>query len=435
MNLTQIIEAANNYEQEVAELCSELVKRESAHPKGNTDECVAYIQKYFEKNQIENQVYQNVPSKPNIVGRIKGTEKTKVLWVGHLDVVPEGKPENWEYPPYSGEITNGIIHGRGSSDMKGACAAAMVSAKILNQLDQVPNNVEFWFTSDEEVGGTHGAKWLAESGYLSGDICIIGDGNGGGLENPSIDIGCKGSARVKLIANGQTAHGSTPFLGDNAINKLIKAIPWVEKISEYRLDLPPELEEPIKSSIKYYTKGQELTQKQIEGFDRLFNYPSVSCNIIEGGVKINVVPDYAEAQFDIRLTPGAPVYKVRQRVQELVEESKITGLEIKPNPRNESNKEQTAGYFEPMNTPFANQFSKIVEKVTDKEPMFKILTGGTDGTRISKETSIPCLGYGTSITGQAHQPNEYITIENLVLGIKIYTGLSYSYDPMQPSQI
>jgi succinyl-diaminopimelate desuccinylase len=427
MNLTEIFREAGKHQKEVAKLCSELVRIKTAHPVGKTDECVSYIKNYFEENGITNEIHMNKPSKPNIVAKIKGTTKTKVLWVGHLDVVPEGKPENWEYPPYSGEITDELVHGRGSSDMKGACAAAMVSAKILNTVNHVPNNIEYWFTCDEEIGGTNGAKWLAESGKLSGDICIIGDGNGGGLENPSIDIGCKGSARVKLSAKGKTAHGSTPFLGDNAINKLIKAIPWVEKIGEFPLELPKELEESIKSSIIYYTSNKKLTQDQINDFEALFYYPSVTCNIIEGGVKINVVPDYAEAQFDIRLTPGTLIKKVRDRVDELILESGITGLEVQPKPGTELGIDKTAGYYESLNIPFAEQFSEIVEKTTGKKPLFKILTGGTDGTRISKACGIPCLGYGTSITGQAHQPNEYITIENLVLGIKIYSSLPLLY--------
>ncbi len=67
-----------------------------------------------------------------------------------------------------------------------------------------------------------GQGGLQSTGKFKGDVCIIGDGNGGGPEAPSIDLGCKGGAGVKLFARGRTAHGSTPYLGDNAISKLIK---------------------------------------------------------------------------------------------------------------------------------------------------------------------------------------------------------------------
>jgi succinyl-diaminopimelate desuccinylase len=423
MSFELITTKAEEAREEVARLCSELVQFNSAHPEGRTDECVAYIKKYLDKHGIENEIHSNNPVKPNIVAKIRGTTERKILWVGHLDVVPEGKPEFWIHPPYSGKITeDGKLYGRGSSDMKGACAAAMVSARILKELEPLENSVEFWFTADEEIGGGDGARWLSETKRLQGDVCVIGDGNGGGMEFPSIDLGCKGGTPTTLIATGTTAHGATPFLGDNAINRLIKAIPWVEKIRDYKLELPPELEEPIKSSLEFYMSSWDLkTDEQREAAKRAFHYPTATCNIINGGVKRNVVPDYAEATFDIRLTPGSNPMKVKKRIEELVEESGIHGVEAVVTAQ------ETAGYYESPDSAFAHQIADTVEKMTGKEPMFTILTGGTDAISVKRHTGIPCLGYGTSLSGVAHQPDEYITIDNLVLGIKIYSGFALLY--------
>jgi succinyl-diaminopimelate desuccinylase len=254
MVLDKIYRMANNAEKEVSELCSRLVQINSAHPKGHTDKVVDYIKRYLDKQNIENAIHAVNKKKPNIVAKVKGESKKTILWVGHIDVVPEGNSENWTFSPYSGKISEGFVWGRGSSDMKGACAAAMVSARILNELDKIHNNVEYWFTSDEEIGGKSGARWLAETGRFKGDVCIIGDGSGGGLDYPSINLGCKGAAGVKLVARGKTAHGSIPYLGDNAIKKLITAIPWIEKIDDYKLDFPKELNTVIESSIEHYRK-------------------------------------------------------------------------------------------------------------------------------------------------------------------------------------
>jgi succinyl-diaminopimelate desuccinylase len=306
--------------------------------------------------------------------------------------------------------------------MKGACAAAMVSARLLKELEPIENSIEFWFTADEEIGGGDGARWLSETKKLQGDVCVIGDGNGGGTELPSIDMGCKGGAATTLIAHGTTAHGATPFLGENAIKKLIKAIPWVEKIGEHRLELPPELEKPIKSSLDFYMSSWDLnTDKKREAAERAFHYPTVTCNIINGGVKRNVVPDYAEATFDIRLTPGSSPLTVKKRIEELVKESGIPGLEVQVQAR------ETAGYYESPDSAFAHQLVETIDKVTGKEPIFTILTGGTDAISIKNYAGIPCLGYGTSLSGMAHQPDEYITIDNLVLGVKIYAGFTLLY--------
>lgn len=424
MILEKIIELAEKTDKEVAELTSGLVKYNSAHPNGFTDGCVEYIKAYCDKHGISNEVHADDPKKPNLVARVKGTSDKKVIWVGHIDVVPEGKPENWTYPPYDGIIADGYVYGRGSSDMKGSCASAMVSARILNQMESIPNTVEYWFTSDEEIGGIKGARWLAQEGKFKADVCIIGDGNGGGPTAPSIDLGCKGGAGVKLIARGRTAHGSTPYLGDNAITKLINAIPWVEKINDFKLDFPESLMPAVQGSIDYYkaqSPGEDAINKAME---QNFYTPSVTCNIIQAGVKINVVPDYAEAEFDIRITPGSHPTKVVDRIKELVKESGIDGLEVIGRPYKP---EDTAGYYESPSSSFADQFRDVIKQITGKEVNMKFLTGGTDGISTSKIAGIPSLGYGTSLTGQAHQPDERVTIENLVLGVKIFTAFPFLY--------
>jgi len=253
MSIEDALSKVDSYRKELVEVCSQLIQRPSAHPEGSTVDCVAYIKEYLDDLGIPNEVHKRNNNKPNIVGRIEGTGKTRIMWVGHLDVVPEGKPENWTYPPYSGKITeDGQIWGRGSSDMKGACAAAMIAARVLSEVDKVPNNVDFWFTADEEVGGGDGAHWLAQEQIFKGDVCIIGDGSPGTPNSPAIDLGCKGGAGTRLIARGKTAHGSRPFLGDNAIDKLLKVVPNVRKIADYRLDVPAELE-PVISRREYPT--------------------------------------------------------------------------------------------------------------------------------------------------------------------------------------
>jgi len=87
----------------------------------------------------------------------------------------------------------------------------------------------------------------------------------------------------------------------------------------------------------------------------------------------------------------------------------------------------TAGFSETPDTSFAKQLRDVIHKTTGKPVNMKILTGGTDGISTSKIAGIPSLGYGASLTGQAHQPDEHVTIENLVLGVKIYTAFPLIY--------
>ena len=132
----------------------------------------------------------------------------------------------------------------------------------------------------------------------------------------------------------------------------------------------------------------------------------------------------AEAQFDIRLTPGSHQLRVVEQIKELVKESGIEGLEVD---HRDFKPEDTAGFSEVPDSSFAKQFTDVIYDITGKPVNKKILTGGTDGISTSRISGIPSLGYGTSLTGQAHQPNERITIENLVLGVKIYTAFPLEY--------
>jgi succinyl-diaminopimelate desuccinylase len=427
MDLAQIERAAEQTADEVAELTSQLVQRNSAHPDGYTDEVVAAIKEYCDQTGIANEVHANDPKKPNIVAKVAGTTDKTVLWLGHVDVVPEGTLEFWTYPPYSGTIADGCVWGRGSSDMKGACACALVAARLLSRSDEPPPyNVEFWFTSDEEIGGIEGARWLAKSGRLKGEVCLIGDGHGGGLELPSLDLGCKGVLSTRLIAKGHTAHGSTPFMGDNALRKLIDVIPVVEQIGDLELELPDELDEVIESSLAFFEASQELTPAQEEAAQTLFSTPSVTCNMLNAGVKVNVVPDYAEAEFDIRLTPGCDPRVVKARLEALVASATVDGravegveIQVRAGPE--------AGYYESPHAPAAQGLARTIELVTGKAPLAKIVTGGTDGISVHRIAGIPSVGYGASLTGQAHQPDERISIENLVLGVKVYAVFPFVY--------
>lgn len=423
MSFEKILSEAENAENEVTELCSRLIQFNSAHPEGRTDECVSFIKAYFDGCGIRTEIHGNNPLKPNIVARIPGTGDRKILWVGHLDVVPEGESDGWTHPPYSGKITDdGFVYGRGSSDMKGACAAAMVAARILSGFKgSLVNNIDFWFTADEEIGGGDGALWLAREKLIQGDLCLIGDGNGGGMDYPCIDLGCKGGARTKLTVRGRTAHGSTPYLGENAIEKLMKVIPWVEKIREYKLDLPEETGTMVNGAAEFYLKSQDLSGDQESAMKHSLNHPTVTCNIIRGGVKINVVPDHAEAEFDIRLTPGSNGLKVKERIEELVREAGVSGVKAEIRTRD------VAGYYESPDLPVVRQLHETVQRITGKKPIYKFVMGGTDAIGIKTYTGISCLGYGASMPGQAHQPDERNTIENLVLATKVYAGFPFIY--------
>jgi succinyl-diaminopimelate desuccinylase len=427
--IDDILLKANQFREEVVEVCSELVKCRSDHPEGRTDTCIDYIQNYFNKIGIDTQVYEKEEGKPNIVAHLEGTSDRGIIWLGHLDVVPVGDLENWIYPPFSGEINDGRVWGRGASDMKGSNASAMVSAKLLKEFE-TPYNIDYWFTADEEIGGRAGARWLAETNKFKGNVAIVGDSSGCSPSLVNIALGNKGGMGCRLSAKGKTAHGSTPYLGENAIDKLLNAIPYVKKLAEYKLELPEEINPIIESTIEFMLKDDSLNELQRESVRRLFYYPSgPSLNLINGGVKVNVVPDSAEAVFDIRLTPGTDAELVKKALDDYIAESGINDITI------EARVSPKVGYYEKIDEPAVKAMVSAVEKVTNESPYYTLAPWGTDAVHIKRNTisetypeGIPCILYGPMHRDQLHQPNEYVSIDNLVTALKVYSIFPFFFN-------
>ena len=168
MTMDGILNEIESSTDEIVQLCSKLVQIQTPNPPGNTELCIKFIDEYFKGLNIPTKLYRRKEGKANLMAKVEGESSTKILWLGHIDVVPEGNPEFWKHDPYGGEIEGSFVFGRGSSDMKGSCASAMVAAKILQESGKPPNTVEFWFTCDEEIGGRDGTQWLALEGLLKG---------------------------------------------------------------------------------------------------------------------------------------------------------------------------------------------------------------------------------------------------------------------------
>jgi succinyl-diaminopimelate desuccinylase len=407
---------------ELAGLTSRLVQLPTVNPPGDTTDAVALLHDYFRDRGVAAEAHELVPGKANLRVVVPGRGEGTLLWVGHIDVVPEGNGEAWERGPFSGAIEGGRVHGRGATDMKGACAAAALVATLLDSLGaRLAPSVEFWFTCDEEVGGTDGARRLAAEGLFRGDAAIIGDGWNGA--QPGLDIGCRGGMGTTLRVRSRGGHGSRPFLGDNAFEKLERVVPFVKRLEEFRLEVPEELHAVLLGSGADMAENAGLSGEAAERAGRFFFYPSVSLNIVRAGVKSNVIPDEAEATFDIRLSPGSDRERVRARLLELLDASGVDGVsvEVRGAPAN-AGAAAPVGYYEPPDHPFVRHMSGAVRRVTGQTPRLKVLSGGTDGVALHHIAGIPSVGFGAGLPELAHGVNEYVTVANLVRAARVYAA-------------
>jgi len=410
-----VLDRIDGLKTDLISVTSNLIRFQTVSPPSNTLECAKYVKAYLEDAGVEVSLYSREGEKVNVHARIQGRSDKKIVWLGHLDVVPAGLREKWIYDPFEGVVDGERIYGRGSSDMKGSCAAAMVAAKVLSDIpEEEKATIDFWFTCDEEVGSYNGTRWLIERGLISGNLCIIGDSfSRDPSREPYIDVGCKGYIHFSLRATGKSAHGSMPFYGDNAIEKLLLAVERIKSIGNYGFTLPADLESSIKSSVEYLLADERLSNEQRNAIRRAFYYPTVSLTMINGGVKVNVIPDSAEASFDIRISPGVDPEEIVERIHYLISDLSGMGIEVKIIG-------SEAGYYERWDSEYAISLRRAVKAATGVEPKPKILLGTTDAIRLKRILGIPCLGFGAGIEELAHAPNEYVTVGGLLSAARVY---------------
>lgn len=241
-----------------------------------TKACFDYIYACLSKSSMHITLHSN-EGLPSIVATAQAGKHPKVLLQAHLDVVPAAP--NF----YKLSEKDGRLHGRGVFDMKFAAACYLKLVKDLkNELDTYDFGI--MFTSDEEIGGENGVKYLLNNGY-GADVCLLPDGG----NNWQIETTCNAVWIIRVIASGKSAHGSRPWEGFNAINKLVAALSEIQDIFGAL--------EPFKNSI--------------------------TVSKIHGGSALNQVPDHAEAVIDMRFINDKERIKCSKKIQKIIQSHEL----------------------------------------------------------------------------------------------------------------
>jgi acetylornithine deacetylase/succinyl-diaminopimelate desuccinylase-like protein len=301
----------------VEQILSDLIKIPTVNPPGGEIAVAQYLKKLFDKFGIQNEIIEPNPGRASFIAYLGEGEKS-LLFLSHTDVVPAS--EGWDFPPFSGEIKDGFVLGRGAIDCKGLVAVEACAVLHLAKTSKLNGKLIFAATADEEVGGDLGAGVLSAryQDKIRADFAVNeGDEplNINGKTYHSISVGEKGPAWMKLNAKGISSHGSVPMLEHNAVVKMAKAI---NSMANYlpQIVLTPETKSLIQTIVLLDGLHEEVTEDNLDYMlarlkDRaIVPYLSaitrmtISPDVIHGGMKTNIVPDSAEAQVDIRLLPG-----------------------------------------------------------------------------------------------------------------------------------
>ncbi len=328
----------------------------------------------------------------NVIGR-RGAGGRRLHLNGHFDVVPAG--EGWTGDPFSGEIRDGSVWGRGASDMKGGIAAAVFAAEALRRAGaRLGGVLEISGTVDEESGGHAGVAWLVESGLIAPgtDAVIIPEPFG----SRRVCVGHRGVYWFRVISEGETAHGSMPFLGKNAILQLaplLEAIrtDWTAALAARRTALPVVPERARAATV---------------------NVNSIRGGQAGAGIESPQVPDRAEVVVDRRFLPEEGLEAVRAEVARRVADCASRGSDRRY-------RIEELLTVEPVRTPAGSLATEAVRFGVRRalgEEVEEVASPGTyDHKHVARLGGIPdCVAYGPGILELAHRPDEHCPVEELV---------------------
>ncbi len=433
----------NEIGDESVSLLRDLIRVDTTNPPGDEYEAAILLQRYFNSFNIESRMVESDPKRVSIISDLKGedTKLKPLILLSHLDVVP-ANPKEWSVPPFSGEVKNGYVWGRGAIDCKGLAVCEAVAMSLVKRL-RIPirRTIRYISVADEEMGGEKGAKFVVENENIEGFGVINEGGTGAILNGKKIYLPCfgeKGPLWLKIVAKGKSGHASMPHKENpnlillSALSKIsetnfgreftknfIKAIDvHVVRNSKMGTILSPLLSIAEKSKAVRKILG-EILYLLLQSKPKLQAMVSntLSITMIKSGYKENVIPEEAEAVIDIRLLPGYSYFDVIEKMKAIVNDPRISFEILTMHQFSESSPEEE--FF--LNIRYA------VQSVYNY-PFFPILATGFTDSRFFRSRNIPSYGLlpfflTEEEVATMHGIDERISIENLIEGVKLMLSI------------
>jgi succinyl-diaminopimelate desuccinylase len=359
-------------------LTKSLLGFDTVNPPGRERDCARSIGAMLQDSGFQVEYYEYADSRTSVVARAGGSAaKAPLCLTGHIDVVPLGS-RKWSKDPFRGETDGDRLYGRGSSDMKAGIAAMLLAAVNSKKLFSGAPGVVLVLTAAEE-GGCIGSQHLARTQLLGkAGAMIVGE--------PTSNypyVGHKGSLKFHARFRGVSAHGSMPELGENAIYKASKA---ALKLESFDFAVSPH---PVMGK------------------------PTVNVGTFEGGQGVNMVPDVASIGVDIRTVAGMDHAALLSRLKNLL--GKETEVDVFS--------DMNAVWTEPQHE-WVQRVFEISGKHLGAKPQPRAQTYNTDaGNLLKVYKGVPAVVLGPGEAAQAHQTDEFCSMERIRQSVAIYEDL------------
>ena len=409
--LDQLFDRIEARTEDLVALTRDLIRFPTVNPPGDYyTPCAEYLGERLRKRGFEVS-YVRAEGSPgdsdalprtNVIARWQGSKPGPcVHFNGHIDVVDAG--QGWTMDPFEGVVKDGRVWGRGACDMKGGLAAAVIAVEaLIDSGIDLPGAIEVSGTADEESGGYGGVAYLAERGWFSKprvDHVIIPEP----LNVDRVCIGHRGVWWAEIETKGRQAHGSMPFLGDSAIRHMSAVTDKLETVlypalARRQSDMPVVPDGAKQSTLNI----NSIHGGQSEAFT---------------GLPSPLVADSCRMIIDRRFLIEEQLDDVRGEVRDILETltRERAGFSYLL-------KElfAVAPTMADRNGPVATATARAVRKVLGKEPQFICSPGTYDQKHVDRIGKLEdCIAYGPGVLDLAHQPDEWVGIDDMVASAKV----------------
>lgn len=427
---------------EATELLQRLIRFNTVNPPGNERPAQEMLRAELEAAGFECELVGATEERPNLVARLRGAaDGRRLCYLSHVDTVL-ADPTEWSVDPWSGDVRDGYVWGRGALDMKGQVACEIAAACSLARSGWRPPRGELLVvvTCDEEAGATYGAQWLCE--HVPDKVrcdMVVNEGAGevldfDGRRMYTLCIGEKGVFRFRLVTQGRAGHASMPGIGDNALLRMVDVLSRLDG-RQPPFDAYPAgvacLEAltggPVEDVAAALARLRDIEPRLADQFESMMRV-TLAPTMIRASDKENVIPSRCTVRVDCRVPPGMGEQHVRGRVEALLGTEAEGGYSLEFS-------EDVIGNSSPPESDLVDHLRAFVARADPGAELLPlVLTGFTDSHWFRK--AFPqCVAYGFfpqramsrwDTTPLIHAPDERIAVDDIGFAAQFFNDLAPS---------
>ena len=408
-NKENLLAAIERDREEIIGFYRDFLRAKSPNPPGDTRDAAAHIGKFLAREELEFRAIAPMAHMPNLVASFDaGSPGRHLVLNGHIDVFPVGEAPGWTQDPWGGALVDRKIYGRGACDMKAGTTASIFTYRYLHRIrDQLKGKLTLTCVSDEETFGPWGARYLIEHHPEVRGDCLL-NGEPSGLN--TIRFGEKGPLWIALTVHTPGAHGAYTHLAPSATKIAGQLISDLEAVTR----IPARAPDNIVRALDRAAPAVDAAMGQ--GASRIVQQVTLNIGMMNGGLKVNMIPGECRIEADIRLPLGVEKDTVMREVARIAGcYPEVTVEEINFNPPS-----------------WCDPYGEMVEILRNNaktlsgiEPVPIVSLGGTDA-RLWRYHNVPAYVYGPPPTGMGSY-DEHVKVEDFLHVVRTHVLSAYDY--------